>query len=193
MAFNYRRHPRPLWRSLVDLAAFLIVLTATIYLMQQSGMVDLGSSPVEIVDGDSLRREGQEIRLEGIDAPEYRQSCLDAQGADYACGRAARDALRAIINRRDVHCVSVDTDRFERAISTCKIGNLDVGAEMVRQGWAVVIRNSAYVPAEREARRARRGLWAGTFERPAEYRARMRVIQGSSASVGYESNPLPDD
>jgi endonuclease YncB( thermonuclease family) len=192
MAFH-RRGRRPLWRSLIDLAVFLLVLTATIYVMNRLGMVDLGSSPVEIVDGDSLRRQGQEIRLQGIDAPEYRQTCQGAQGVAYACGRAAREALTAIIDRRDVHCVSAETDRFERSVATCHVGDLDVAAEMVRQGWAVVIRNSAYANAEREARRQKRGLWAGSFERPADYRARMRAIQSRSAGVGLESNSLPDD
>lgn len=191
MAYYARRRQRPLWRSLVDLAAFLLVLTATLYMMHRMGMVDLGTSPVEIVDGDSLRREGQEIRLHGVDAPEYRQTCQDVAGANYACGRRAREALRDIINRRDVHCVSVETDRFERAISTCTIGDLDIGAEMVRKGWAIVIRSSRYGAAEREARQAKRGMWAGTFEWPAEYRARMRAIEGSIAASNGEE--MSDD
>lgn len=185
----YRRRARPLWRSLIDLAGFLIVLTATVYIMQRLDMVDLGTSPVEVVDGDSLRRQGQEIRLSGIDAPEYRQTCRDADGLDYACGRRAREVLSAIIKRRDVHCVSAERDRYDRAVSSCTIGDIDVGREMVREGWAIVIRNSPYGGAEREARQARRGLWAGTFERPAEYRARMRAIEGSIAQSGDSEYP----
>ena len=42
-----------------------------------------------IVDGDSLRLAGRSIRLDGIDAPEWDQTCLDAGGQTWRCGRAA--------------------------------------------------------------------------------------------------------
>jgi endonuclease YncB( thermonuclease family) len=45
---------------------------------------------------------------------------------------------------------------------------------MVRQGWAVAFVRYAkdYVALEEEARAARRGLWRGDFETPAEWRKR---------------------
>ena len=43
------------------------------------GIILLWSLPlqakIEVIDGDSLRVNGVEIRLEGIDAPEYHQEC----------------------------------------------------------------------------------------------------------------------
>src|SRR5262245_38909442 len=35
---------------------------------------------VQVVDGDSLKAGDEQIRLIGIDAPELRQTCRDAQG-----------------------------------------------------------------------------------------------------------------
>ena len=33
-----------------------------------------------VIDGDSMRADGEEIRLLGIDAPELRQTCRDQHG-----------------------------------------------------------------------------------------------------------------
>jgi endonuclease YncB( thermonuclease family) len=44
---------------------------------------------------------------------------------------------------------------------------------MVRSGHALELHRHSrgrYASAEREARQARRGLWAGSFEQPAEWR-----------------------
>src|SRR5919198_5868082 len=45
-----------------------------------------------VSDGDTITLKGQRVRLRGIDAPEYNQTC-EKGGASYACGRAAREAL----------------------------------------------------------------------------------------------------
>lgn len=43
---------------------------------------------------------------------------------------------------------------------------------MVRQGWALAYRRYSkdYVGDENEAQAARRGMWAGEFEKPWEWR-----------------------
>jgi endonuclease YncB( thermonuclease family) len=180
---------RAFGRSLFNLMGFLIVLTAALILMQRFGMIDLGTGAVTVIDGDSLRKGETEIRLSGIDAPEYRQTCRNAQGLDYPCGKDAAAALRQMVRGRELTCSSIDTDRYGRAVSVCKIGSEDVGAAMVREGWAVAYtRHSiSYLAQEHEARKAKRGIWAGSFERPEEYRARNRVVQGN---VGPQE---PDD
>jgi endonuclease YncB( thermonuclease family) len=167
-------------RSLVNLLGFLLVLTAVIILMQRTGMIDLGTGNAQVIDGDSLRLNGTEIRLHGIDAPEYRQACEDASGLSYPCGKQAAAALRGILRGRDVACSSIETDRYGRAVSTCKIGEEDIARDMVQQGWAVayVRHGSGYVGDEAQARKARRGIWSGRFEIPENYRARMRRVYG---------------
>ena len=133
------------------------------------------SGRAKIIDGDSLEVAGERIRLFGIDAPEARQQCRDPQGADYACGRDAARILTALIGGRPVSCTLVTHDRYARDVATCQAEGRDLGEAMVRAGYARdYARHSKgrYAAAERDARAARRGLWAGTFEEPAVWRKR---------------------
>ena len=57
-----------------------------------------------ISDGDTLTIGDTKIRLEGIDAPETDQLCLDAQGTKWTCGIEARDRLAARIGRAEITC-----------------------------------------------------------------------------------------
>ena len=101
---RYWRRPRPFYRSVIDAVFFLIVLTIVLVAMKQFGMIDLGTGSVQVVDGDSLRRGDTDIRLHGIDAPEYRQTCRDKHGAEYACGKQAANALRSLVREGEVSC-----------------------------------------------------------------------------------------
>jgi endonuclease YncB( thermonuclease family) len=174
------RRPRPFYRSVIDALVFLAVLTIVLALMKQFDLIDLGTGSVQVVDGDSLRRGETDIRLYGIDAPEYRQSCRDKHGTEYSCGKQSANALRGLVKGQEVSCSSIETDRYGRAVADCKVGDLDINGEMVRLGWAVAYsRHSlSYVPVEAEAKKAKRGIWAGTFERPEDYRSRQRLVRG---------------
>jgi endonuclease YncB( thermonuclease family) len=127
------------------------------------------------LDGDSLEVAGARIRLFGIDAPEGRQECRDATDRPYPCGRAATRALAAALAGRTVACTAVDHDRYDRDVAICTVDGRDLGDIMVRAGHALDYAQHSrgrYAAAEREARDARRGLWAGTFEQPAAWRRR---------------------
>jgi endonuclease YncB( thermonuclease family) len=135
----------------------------------------------QAVDGDSFKAGKIEVRLYGIDAPEYRQSCLASGGAEKPCGKMARDQLSKLIRNKEVSCKTLDRDRYGRQVAVCKDGTLDINREMVRLGWALAYRKHAvdYVSAEREARSAKRGMWAWAFEKPEEYRLRNRTVEGN--------------
>src|ERR1700730_7865910 len=49
---------------------------------------------VDVIDGDTLKVNGKTFRLDGIDAPEKDQVCLDEKGAAWACGIDALARLR---------------------------------------------------------------------------------------------------
>jgi endonuclease YncB( thermonuclease family) len=131
------------------------------------------TGPARVLDGDSLALAGEQIRLFGIDAPEGRQACRDGAGRRYACGRVAARALAAATAGRTVACTRLERDRYDRQVALCAADGRDLGEAMVRAGLAVELpeySQGRYTAAEHEARAARRGLWAGTFERPAEWR-----------------------
>lgn len=155
------------FRALSLLAALLAI--AAILEWRRVGQNDYSGFAVAI-DGDSLRLDGRELRLKGLDAPEYRQTCADAAGAESDCGRQARRALADLLRRGPVSCAERELDRYGRGLVACSIGGEDIGATLVRQGMAVAYGD--YEREEEEARSARRGLWAGSFERPGEWRKR---------------------
>lgn len=131
------------------------------------------SGYARVLDGDSLDVAGHSVRLHGIDAPERYQACRDAHGDSYPCGRAAARALGAAIGGRVVACTPFDHDRYERDVARCSVDGSDLSEAQVRAGHALELAQFSrgrYAAAEREARAAKRGLWAGTFEIPAEWR-----------------------
>lgn len=126
---------------------------------------------VSAIDGDSLRNGTEEVRIMGIDAPELNQTCRDERGRGWACGREARKQLSALIARGDVRCTPNGRDRYGRTLARCSARTVaDIGDSMVRAGYAVDFMNGGYQSAEKEARGAKRGIWNGEFERPADYR-----------------------
>lgn len=127
-----------------------------------------------VTDGDTLRVNGRTIRLRGVDAPELRQTCRTAEGRPYACGEAARAALARLAEGRNLACRIHGRDRYRRMLGRCSAGGEDVGESLVRSGLALAYLARDYAAAEEEARRLRRGLWAGSFQPPAEWRRARR-------------------
>src|SRR6185295_763651 len=94
-----RRPPRAFGQGRSILRRFLDLVLAAL-ILGVLGFVALRLDRVEtrldgavvVNDGDTVTVRGERLRLRGIDAPEFHQTCkLDGQS--YACGRRARDAL----------------------------------------------------------------------------------------------------
>lgn len=129
-----------------------------------------------VIDGDTIEIHGQRIRLHGIDAPESSQTCRDARGKPYRCGQKAALALADRIARRTVTCQPRGMDRYKRVVAVCRVAGTDLNAWLVSQGLAVAYRKYShdYVSHEATARAAGRGIWAGAFVMPAEWRKGRR-------------------
>jgi endonuclease YncB( thermonuclease family) len=173
-----RRQPRPLWRSLVDLAVFLVVLGLVVLFLDFFHVLDFGGGNAIVKDGDSLVVDRVEVRLWGIDAPELHQTCQKSSGP-YPCGIEARQALRDLVRGRMISCRQIDTDRYGRAVSICKTDAGEINRSLLDQGWAITYRSPgfSYLKAEAAARSAGRGLWQGDFEPPSDFRARSRSLE----------------
>jgi endonuclease YncB( thermonuclease family) len=125
--------------------------------------------------GDTIETHGERIRLHGIDAPESGQSCLDAAGQRWRCGQQAALALQdtslAGAPSPVTRTMSTATGGSSAAASSAA---LDINGWLVGQGLALAYRRYSrdYVAAEDEAQATGRGVWAGTFEPPWEWRRR---------------------
>ena len=141
------------------------------------------SGIARVIDGDTIEVGGKHIRLNGIDAPESKQTC-EANGQSYACGEQATEALIVLLGARPVECTENGRDRYQRIIATCYVDSTDLSSWMVEHGWAVAYRKYSlkYVNAEDSARSAKLGIWAGTFEMPENWR-REKAIQGMQRAM----------
>ena len=133
----------------------------------QSAIYGLGHAK----DGDSLMVGDTEVRLFGVDAPEWDQRC-QKDGTDWSCGAAAADKLAQLVTGKTVVCSSKGKDEYGRTLGKCMVGTTDINRTMVALGYALAYRHysSEYVSAEEGAKVNRRGLWAGTFQLPSDFR-----------------------
>lgn len=178
------------WRRLAPVACAAVLVAfaagaATFLPIEQVGdrWVEVGRSfgerraptvagAASVTDGDTLRIGGQRIRLHGIDAPERDQSCRDANGRGWACGRRATEELQELVGWRTVSCHQQDVDRYGRIVARCFAGEVDVAEHLVLEGLALAYTRYSwdYVIAETRARAAGRGMWSGDFDAPWDWR-----------------------
>jgi len=142
-----------------------------------------------ILDGDTIEINGVTIRLYGIDAPENGQVCTTRQGKKYNCGKAAEKGLAALIHS-DVSCTGENYDQYDRLIAICYSNNREINKQMVLSGWALayVKYSTDYIEFERTAQREKRGIWAGKFESPADFRSSK--WRSALASAGKPGCPI---
>ena len=135
------------------------------------------AADIAVTDGDTIRLDRTIYRLDGIDAPEIDQTCLDQGGDVWPCGIAARDRLSAHIGTRHVRCEDkgADPDHKHRSIGVCSIEGeaTTLNEWLAREGWAIKSEPSAkgrFAAEEADARENRRGLWSGCFAEPRDFR-----------------------
>ncbi|CDX17925.1 Nuclease [Mesorhizobium sp. ORS 3324] len=161
--------PRSLGRKLADYALTAVVLGLLILVAARLDRFETRKAEgIAVVnDGDSITLGAERIRMRGIDAPEYMQTCRK-DGADYACGKLARQSLVRLIASRPVSCSGWQRDRYGRLLGDCKAGDADLNQAQVQAGWAVAFGD--FEAEEAVARAAKAGIWAGSFEKPQDWR-----------------------
>lgn len=154
-----------------------VVLTSMILLGGYT-LKSFESSPIDgpavVVDGDSLMVKGLPVRLLGIDAPEWGQTCLDTEGKVYACGMRSRNRLLEFIGGSIVSCTLTKRDMYNRFLGYCRVRGADIAQHMVASGNAITYGDQGwrYQEVESAARNSRLGIWAGYFDEPRIWRAK---------------------
>jgi endonuclease YncB( thermonuclease family) len=126
-----------------------------------------------VIDGDTIEIGETRVRLEGIDAPETKQTCRDARGRKWACGTSAAHHLDRLIDDKPVRCSSHGLDDYGRSLAYCTAADgRELNRQMVREGqaWAFVKYSTRYVAEEREARAARLGVFGADNTPPWTFR-----------------------
>jgi endonuclease YncB( thermonuclease family) len=138
-----------------------------------ASIVDLPAAARSITDGDTLKQGGVTYRLWGIDAPEATQTCPDG----WPAGSLATTRLQALTAGRSIVCQEKDRDRYGRVVAICRASGEDLGAILVREGfaWAFTRYSVDYVDQQEEARRANRGVHAHDCVPAWKWRAQQRA------------------
>ncbi len=152
-----------------------IIVFALILLSVGSALAEMTraemTGPAKAIEGDVIEISGERLRLFGIDAPEPEQSCI-LLGNSFDCGHIAKTALMDLTAGATVICRPTGKKRRGLGVAICSVDGFDISENMVHTGWALADPEdgSRYLAKQREAKRAKRGLWRGTFTPPWRWR-----------------------
>lgn len=152
----------------------LKVLAAIVFIWPASVQAaNITGTPL-IIDGNTVQFGSQRLRLGAMASPSTDQQCLDEKGEPWACGIAARDALKAYAGGKPWTCQPIGSTPHGRLVGRCTADGEDVEKWMVKNGWGLASAREAkgYGADEAEARKNKSGLWAGAFVAPRDWRNR---------------------
>jgi endonuclease YncB( thermonuclease family) len=165
-------------RLLLLVAAFFVTVSA------QAGV--FSAKVIAVLDGDTLLvtrgDKPVKLRLAEIDAPEKAQPY----------GTASQKSLADMVMGKQVQVESRAVDDYGRIVAMVSIAGLNVNHEQVRRGLAWEYSrfhsNRPLMALQREAKLARRGLWAGDdIVEPSKWRKQHPSFTPSVASPAAAS------
>ncbi|MDX2083251.1 MAG: thermonuclease family protein [Rickettsiales bacterium] len=132
------------------------------------------SGIAKVIDGDSIIVDDREVRLFGIDAPEYHQTCFNTKNLEYSCGKVAQEFLYDFINGKKVTCRYSEKDKYNRFLAKCFLDKTSINEELIKNGMAVIYNFSESEEKmdnlEIQAQSKKTGIWQGAFQLPKDYR-----------------------
>jgi endonuclease YncB( thermonuclease family) len=175
---------RPGTRITLILAATVVILSCAFGGARAEDLIGIP----RIIDGDTVAINGVKVRLQGIDAPETEQFCLDDKGQPAECGKGVRDRLKEKSAGRPWTCKVQGRDIYSRSLARCYVGGEDIQKWLVRSGFALSYKHYShdYDADEEAAREAHAGLWSGAFIAPWDWRHRNT----STEILGAVSVPI---
>ena len=106
--------------TLQNFLAFLIAILPT-----SAGATDLVGT-AKAIDGDTILVDRVKVRLNGVDAPEMRETG----------GTAAARFMIGLINGKRIRCALNGDVSHDRVVGICRLDGQDIGAAIIRAGLA---------------------------------------------------------
>lgn len=82
------------------------------------------------IDGDSLRCNGERVRLARIDTPEKHEAGF----------HEAKEAMQLLVRGKEVTCLVRKREKYGRLLGECSVGDLPLSDYMLNRGYAVPYR-----------------------------------------------------
>lgn len=153
--------------------ALLVALQANAATIEGRVVAVADGNTVTVMDGTNTQHK---IRLAGIDTPEKSQPY----------GQRSKQSLSDLVFDKAVVVETDKVDKYRRAVGKVLVGGTDANLEQVARGMAWHYKayereqsandRRLYDLAEKEARAAKRGLWADADPMPPwEFRHRGKV------------------
>lgn len=165
--------------NLLHLLPFALAIVLVLSFVPFSGAAY--AATVVVRDGDTIQLGDVTYRLDGADAPELDQVCLDDHADSWACGLDGREQLTKLIGGRNVHCDDLGSDKVFRTrhIGICRVEgeSESLNRQLVQKGLAVSVEPAAKLHLKDDAAAAKAGnlgLWKGCFAPPQDFRTGRR-------------------
>ncbi len=117
------------------LILFILTLAGIYWLSEQEPSRVVASDDIYVVDGDTIKIDGESYRLMGFDTPEtYRSECA----SELALGNQATARLRELIDQAAKITMNVEKghDKYGRWLATLAVDQKDVGDLLINEGLA---------------------------------------------------------
>jgi endonuclease YncB( thermonuclease family) len=152
--------------------------------------------PYDAVDSVLIDTLDTRIRLAHARAVPRDEACRDEAGRRFACGLQSRAALQNHVSGKTLVCRRLflgDPGKTGIVEVRCSVDGEDLATRQIRAGWATPseIAEPEHLAALEEARRAKRGVWAGPWQIPARdpSEADAREIGFGTLRIGGGGSP----
>ncbi len=116
---------------------------------------------IEILDAATLKAGDMIVRIAGLAPPSSDRTCRRLDGLAVACVSRAESYLELLVRGRAVACDRAGMATDGVPLGRCRIGEIDIAEQMVRQGWAEAADRDQpmLIMAEAQAKRQKLGIW----------------------------------
>ena len=165
----------------LNLSSFIVIILFSIS-FSYSDENNIIKGKAIVVDGDTIKIKGEQIRFGGIDAPEsyYRgkkQTCIK-DNKKFFCGQISKDKLIERIGNNSLNCIiEKKKDKYKRSVGECFLKDESLSVFMVRNGYAFDwphYSKGKFANDQEYAKTNKLGFWNMKFEYPWIWKKKVR-------------------